>query len=139
MLDTLEATQSIREKGGRVTPQKVAVIEAIYHSNSHPTIDEIFDEVSSSQPSLSKKTVYQIVNDLADMKIVSLVDVGTGQMRVDPTVETEHDHFVCTSCRKVFDIDRKEPVGLSNKAKSFGLIEQVEVVYRGVCNECKEQ
>jgi len=126
----------MRASGGRVTPQRVAVMEAISKSDSHPTVDYLFEEVSISQPSLSKKTVYQIVNDLADIGAISLVDVGTGQLRIDPTVEHAHDHFVCTKCSCVIDIPKKKATKVSSQVDQYGAIESVEVVYRGICNNC---
>lgn len=135
MLSVSEIVDDVRIRGGRVTPQRVAVIEAIYNSTNHPTVDEIFDRIADSQSSLSRKTVYQIIYDLEEMGAISLVNVGTGQLRIDPTVEHEHDHFVCTSCKCVYDIERTRKQ-VSAKTIEFGNIESVDVVYRGVCNSC---
>ncbi len=136
MKSTAELVETLRETGGRITPQRIAVLDAISINESHPTVDEIFDEVVEKQPSLSRKTVYQIVYDLADIGAISLVDVGTGQVRIDPTVEYEHDHFVCSQCRKVSDIARRKPAPPAQDVLAFGEIESVDVVYRGVCREC---
>lgn len=131
-----ELVDALRNAGGRVTPQRIAVLDAISASNSHPTVDDIFDEVLSKQPSLSRKTVYQIVNDLANLGAVGLVDVGTGQVRIDPTIEREHDHFVCSNCSRVFDIARKRKTTLTEEVLAFGEIQSVDVVYRGLCHDC---
>lgn len=131
-----ELVDTLRKTGGRITPQRIAVLDAISASDSHPTIDYIFDEVVAKQPSLSRKTVYQIVYDLANIGAVSLVDVGTGQLRIDPTVENEHDHFVCSDCQCVFDVARKRKADPSEEVRSFGEIRSVDVVYRGTCNDC---
>lgn len=131
-----DLVENIRLSGGRITPQRIAVIDAISLSDSHPTVDQIFDEVVEKQPSLSRKTVYQIVNDLAEIGAISLVDVGTGQVRIDPTVEREHDHFVCSQCQCVFDIARKRKSAPSEEVLAYGNVESVDVVYRGLCREC---
>lgn len=136
MQSVAELVDQLRSHGGRVTPQRVAVLEAISGNESHPTVDEIFEEVSQSQASLSRKTVYQIVYDLADIGAVSLVDVGTGQVRVDPTVETEHDHFVCSECASVFDVERTKRISPASDVRKLGEIENVDVVYRGICRDC---
>ena len=136
MLSVAEIVDEVRVRGGRVTPQRVAVIEAIHDSHTHPTVDDIFDLVIDSQPSLSRKTVYQIVYDLQDMGAISLVDVGTGQVRIDPTVEHDHDHFVCSKCRCVFDIPRKRKNVLKKEVLALGEIDSVDVVYRGICQGC---
>jgi Fe2+ or Zn2+ uptake regulation protein len=139
VLDVQELTESIRVAGGRVTPQRVAVIEAIGQSTSHPTVDQLFEKVSISQPSLSRKTVYQIVNDLAGIGAIALVDVGTGQLRIDPTVEHTHDHFVCSKCKCIFDIERKKLPTVSSSARKFGDVESIDVVYRGICKNCSKR
>lgn len=131
-----ELVEQLRHAGGRVTPQRIAVLNAISTNDAHPTVDDIFDEVSIKQPSLSRKTVYQIVNNLASIGAVNLVDVGTGQVRIDPTVEHVHDHFVCSNCSQVFDIPRKRKTTLSEDALAFGEIQSVDVVYRGLCHDC---
>lgn len=136
MKDVGELVELMRARGGRITPQRIAVIDAISESTTHPTVDEIFDEVVAKQPSLSRKTVYQIVNDLADLGAISLVDVGTGQVRIDPTVEQEHDHFVCRNCAQIFDIPQNRKPKPSEDALTYGQIDSVDIVYRGYCKSC---
>lgn len=136
MLSIEELVESMRASGGRITPQRIAVLETISESNTHPTVDEIFDEVLTKQPSLSRKTVYQIVNDLSEIGAISLVDVGTGQVRIDPTVEHEHDHFVCAQCSSVFDITRTRRPKAFQNVSEYGQVNNVDIVYRGICNNC---
>jgi Fur family peroxide stress response transcriptional regulator len=131
-----DLVHELRNNGGRVTPQRVAVLDAISVSNSHPTVDDVFDEVSKKQSSLSRKTVYKIVYDLAEIGAITLVDVGTGQVRIDPTVEYSHDHFVCSQCKCVTDIMRDEEPNVNRKVKFLGNVESVDVVYRGICKKC---
>lgn len=136
MLSVQELVETLRSAGGRVTPQRIAVLEAISASTNHPTVDELYDTVVSSQPSLSRKTVYQIVYALADVGAVALVDVGTGQLRIDPTVEHEHDHFVCTQCQCVGDVSRSVMPRPNKDVRNFGQVHSVDVVYRGICQQC---
>ncbi len=136
MQQVQDLIESIRAAGGRVTPQRIAVIEEIRKSDSHPTIDYLFDKVNVAQPSLSKKTVYQIVNDLAEIGAVSLVDVGTGQLRIDPYVEHSHDHFVCTKCKSVVDVPSEIKTSISTKIDQYGEINSIDTVYRGICKKC---
>lgn len=131
-----ELVEEIRGSGGRVTPQRVAVLEAISSSKTHPTVDDVYDKVVKKQSSLSRKTVYQIVYDLADLGAINLVDVGTGQLRVDPTVEAAHDHFVCSQCKAVIDIMRNSQPAIRKDISQLGKVESIDVVYRGICRDC---
>jgi Fe2+ or Zn2+ uptake regulation protein len=88
-------------------------------------------------PTISRKTVYQTVHDLEAMGEVELLDVGTGSIRVDPNVEHAHQHLVCTRCGTVRDVlldiaDLRVP---SRYRRQF-TVEAVEVVFRGVCEDC---
>lgn len=127
----------LRANGGRITPQRVAVLEAISGNETHPSVEDIYASVSKTQPTLSLKTVYQIVNDLDQLGAVSLVDLGTGQLRVDPFVEEEHDHFLCTNCASVYDIERSRKCTVSAKLSDFGEVNRTEIIYKGICKNCK--
>ena len=67
-------------------------------------------------PNVSLKTVYQTLNDLAELGAISVLDVGTGFARVDPDVENTHHHLVCRSCGKVRELAADFP-GLTVSAR----------------------
>ena len=56
-------------------------------------------------PNVSLKTVYQTLNDLAELGEITALDLGTGAARFDPNVESTHHHLVCRSCGKVRDVE----------------------------------
>ncbi len=136
MKSVAELVLEIRQQGGRVTPQRIAVIEAINKSMNHPTVDDIYERVVKTQKSLSKKTVYQIVNDLNTIGAVSLIDVGTGQIRIETNTENDHDHFVCVDCSCIYDVDKIKRSHKNITNAEYGNIESIEVVYRGKCKNC---
>ena len=125
----------LRQGGGRITPQRIAVLEAISGNETHPTVEDVFDKVSKNQPMLSLKTVYQIVNELDAMGAVSLIDIGTGKIRIDPFIEEEHDHFVCTNCDCVYDVKRARKIQ-QKQLMDFGKVDKTEVIYKGICTSC---
>jgi len=87
---------------------------------------------------VSLKTVYQTLNDLAELGAISVLDLGTGSARFDPNVETTHHHLVCRRCGKVRDLEADFP-GLhvpARGAKGFD-VQSAEVVFRGLCDECR--
>jgi Fe2+ or Zn2+ uptake regulation protein len=89
-------------------------------------------------PNVSLKTVYQTLNDLADLGAIVVLDVGTGSSRFDPNVETTHHHLVCRSCGKVRDVAADFPgLRVSSTASQGFAVEGAEVVFRGLCDACK--
>jgi Fur family transcriptional regulator, stress-responsive regulator len=88
-------------------------------------------------PSVSLKTVYLTLNDLAELGAISVLDVGTGSSRFDPNVETTHHHLVCRSCGKVRDVAADFPgLKVSRRAAQGFEVDSAEVVFRGLCDEC---
>jgi Fe2+ or Zn2+ uptake regulation protein len=133
-----ELTARFREEGLRVTPQRQCLFRLLSGNGQHPTVDALYDAARAEMPTISLKTVYQTVNDLAAMGEVSLLDLGTGSLRVDPNVETSHQHLVCSTCGMVRDI----PIGLApprlpaRYRRRFS-VDSVEVIFRGRCDECE--
>ena len=132
-----ELTVRFREEGLRVTPQRECLFRLLNGNDGHPTVDALYEAARAEMPTISLKTVYQTVNDLAAMGEVTLLDVGTGSLRVDPNVETAHHHVVCSGCGLVRDIPADAPVpALPARYRRRFSVESVEVVYRGLCGDC---
>ena len=132
-----ELTTRFREHGLRVTPQRQVIFRLLHGVDTHPTVESLFEAARTEMPTISRKTVYQTVHDLEAMDEVTVLDVGTGAIRVDPNVEHTHHHLVCTSCGNVRDVlvdvaDLRVP---ARYRRDFQ-IEAVEVVFRGLCESC---
>jgi Fe2+ or Zn2+ uptake regulation protein len=132
-----ELTTRFRAHGLRVTPQRQAIFRLLQGVDTHPTVESLFESARAEMPTISRKTVYQTVHDLEAMGEVTVLDVGTGAIRVDPNVEHAHHHLVCTRCGDVRDVlvDVAELRVPARYRRDFH-IETVEVVFRGLCEAC---
>src|SRR5450759_870569 len=99
-----ELMTAMREQGLRVTPQRMGIVAHLVQNTAHPTVEALHEAARVEMPTLSLKTVYQTVHDLEALGEVRLLDVGTGQVRVDPNVEHRHHHVVCNECGRVCDV-----------------------------------
>ncbi len=98
----------------------------------------MYEKVRREMPNVSLKTVYQTLHDLAELGAISVLDVGTGQARFDPNVETTHHHLVCRSCGKVRDLAADFPGVRVPRRAALGFdVDSAEVVFRGLCDECR--
>jgi Fe2+ or Zn2+ uptake regulation protein len=132
-----ELTNLFRERGLRVTPQRQAIFHLLHGNASHPTVEALYDEARAQMPTISLKTVYQTVHDLEDLGEVRVLDLGTGSVRVDPNVDGEHHHLVCTECGRVRDAPMAaEGLRLPTRYRREFDVEAVEVIYRGRCAQC---
>jgi Fe2+ or Zn2+ uptake regulation protein len=129
--------QLFRSRGLKVTPQRECIFELLWGEETHPSAESVYAEARTRMPTMSLKTVYQTLNDLAEMGEIHQLDLGTGSSRFDPNVDVHH-HLVCTDCGKVRDLyadysSIQVPVGSS---QGFA-VEATEVVFRGVCEDCR--
>ena len=97
-----ELSASFRERGLRITPQRVAVFEALHECTGHPTAETIYKTVVVDQPSISLKTVYQTLNDLTDMGEIRRLELGSSPTRFDPNID-DHHHLLCDDCGVMID------------------------------------
>src|SRR6478735_3907265 len=99
-----ELTDLFREQGLKVTPQRQRIFRILYDSPVHPTAEAVHAAVAEDMPTISLRTVYQTLNDLAAMGELVALDLGTGSARFDPNLDAHH-HLVCDRCGRVLDVE----------------------------------
>ncbi|OUT18357.1 Fur family transcriptional regulator [Campylobacter concisus] len=92
----------LKQSGLKVTPQRLSVLR-ILDRHTHPTIDELYDEILKESPSVSLATVYKNLNTLKDEGLVVEVNIVNQKARYD-IYEYPHIHVVCESCGSVEDV-----------------------------------
>jgi Fe2+ or Zn2+ uptake regulation protein len=133
-----ELTALFRRCGRKVTAQRQCIFRVLQGDLSHPTAESVYEAARAEMETISLKTVYQTLNELAAMEEVAMLDLGTGTSRFDPNLETVHHHLVCRSCGKVRDLyadfsNVTVPAG-SDEGFEVG---RAEVVFRGLCGDCR--
>ena len=86
----------------KATPQRLSVLKTL-DKHKHPTIDELFEEVKETYPSISLATVYKNLNVLIDNKLAIEIQAPNQKSKYD-VFETPHVHVVCKNCGHVEDI-----------------------------------
>ncbi|MGI9603603.1 MAG: Fur family transcriptional regulator [Acidimicrobiales bacterium] len=136
MKSAAELTEVFRAQGLKVTPQRLAIFEALQADTGHPTAETVFDRVVGEQPTMSLRTVYQTLNDLVGMGELHQLDLGNGPARFDTTIDAHH-HVMCESCGVVADVHAdftaiELPATLADQFS----VTTTEVVFRGRCSRC---
>ena len=134
-----ELTALFRASGRKVTAQRQCIFQVLQDNVDHPSAESVYEAARTQVATISLKTVYQTLNELAEMGEIAALDLGTGTARFDPNVERAHHHLVCRSCGKVRDLDVTFD-GLSVPAGEVQGYEvnSAEVVFRGLCGECRQ-
>ncbi|MBJ7329722.1 MAG: transcriptional repressor [Solirubrobacteraceae bacterium] len=128
---------ALRERGQRVTPQRLAIARVMEELDRHATAEMVFGEVSTRMPGVSLPTVYATLDLLEELGLVHRVATEGGTVIFDPRVE-DHHHLVCRACGAIVDVDA--PVGsdaLLAAARASGFVpDHAQVVVRGLCANC---
>ena len=131
-----ELTEAFRRQGLKVTPQRQAIFRALHENPEHPTAESVYDTVRADMPTISLRTVYQTLNDLAAMGELQQLSFGPGSARFDPNGD-DHHHLVCESCGKVVDVYADtSAVQLAPAARHGFTLTTTQVVFRGRCADC---
>ena len=56
--------EKLQEKGLKVTPQRVAIYEAIVKLKNHPTAENVIEYIKANHPNISVGTVYKVLDSL---------------------------------------------------------------------------
>ncbi len=125
------------EKKQRMTKQRKLILNVLKGLKTHPTADELYEEVRKAMPGISLGTVYRNLDLLAKNGQILKLESAGSQKRFDADM-TPHCHVRCMSCGAVGDIKERLPrpsiEGLS--AKGFVLIEGC-IEFYGLCQWCE--
>ncbi len=135
-----ETIQKLRSKGLKITPQRIAIIDVLEGSTSHPSVDEIYQMLSDRYPTISYATIYKTLETLCEAGEVREINIDPHKKRYDPFTHPHH-HFRCLVCGKIEDISPEEiPFPeMPKKIKEKYEITDVTLYIYGICPSCKKQ
>lgn len=97
--DYLEACQH------RKTPERYAILDAVYSIDKHFTLEELGEYLSKSGFRVSRATLYNTIHLLVELKLVVRHGLAQGTKYEASLGRENHVHQVCTVCGGVTDID----------------------------------
>jgi len=106
-MNTAEAIDKLKQKGLRVTPQRVAVYQTVCGLNNHPTAEMIIRSIRENHPNISVGTVYKVLDMLVENDLLEKVKTGEGIMRYDPILSGHH-HLYCKETDSITDYEDPE-------------------------------
>lgn len=105
--DVTAIKSRLTEKGLKVTPQRMAVLDAIYSLNNHPTVENITEFIRRDQPNIAVGTVYKVLDTLVENGIVKRVKTESDFMRYDGVLD-QHHHLYCSVSDRIEDYSDPE-------------------------------
>ena len=98
-----DLAEVLRRHGIQPSAQRLAVAQYVLHTDAHPSADQVFAEVRSRVPMISRATVYNTLNLFVRKKILRQLILAEGKVVFDPHMEAHH-HFVDETTGSIEDI-----------------------------------
>jgi Fur family ferric uptake transcriptional regulator len=133
-----EILSTVRGAAKRVTVAKRTVAEVLVNATGHLTAEAITSSVQQRQPEVSPSTVYRILEEFEDLKIVVHAHLGQ-PAAVYHLAGAVHGHMTCESCKRTFEIPALHFDALSKDLqKTFGFkLDRHHVALSGTCAACQ--
>lgn len=125
----------LKQIGLKVTPQRQAILELLEGNRTHPSAEDIYNEVLKKYPQISFATVYNTLSKLAGAGEIQELDIDPNKKRFDPSL-SHHLHFYCRVCRKIYDVEDEFTFPKTIQRVGGHKIEAIQVNLKGVCNVC---
>ena len=129
-----------RERGIRITHQRLEIFRELAKTEEHPSADALFERVRKRLPTVSLDTVYRTLSFFGEHDMISKVGGVGGRARFDANTDPHH-HFICSACGLIRDFSCREYDGLRAPPEvlSLGDVKSVRVEVQGVCSQCRRK
>lgn len=143
-IDREKFQKILKEKGLKVTSQRLVVLEALgSNPERHLTAEEIYEIVKVDNPEIGLATVYRTVQLLLELELIERINLDDGYVRyeigdMEEAPHHRHHHLICLKCGKVsaFQDDMLEKLEQSVQNSQGFQVTDHEVKLYGYCADC---
>lgn len=134
-----ELIAALKERGFRLTPQRVELVRLIAASEGHPSAAQLYENIRNQFPTMSQATVYKTLTLLKEMNQVLEIDLRDDS-HYDGNQPHPHPHLICTRCNNIMDGELDlDPASIMKLEDTSGYqIVRAQVVFYGLCPECRK-
>jgi Fur family ferric uptake transcriptional regulator len=132
--------RELRELGYRLTPQRVLVLDALFHHGDHMTVDEIYEYVHVRNERVNRSTVYRSLHFLTAQGLVTVLERGSGETLYAAVKEAPHMHAVCQRCGAVLHVEAALLQSITATIRELNGFEVMvgNVQLPGLCHACAQ-
>jgi Fur family ferric uptake transcriptional regulator len=138
-LSERKVTATLRRHGYKLTPQRLAVVQAITSSQDSLTPATIYGKVQPAYPNIGLVTVYRTLEILAELGLICELHGGGICRSYTTSLPEHHHHLICSGCGTVVDFTQHHLGGLeSSLSKQSGFrIDGHLLEFFGLCPACQ--
>lgn len=129
--------ESLREKGLKVTSQRLAVIDVLIEQRFlHPSAARVFAEATGRGYRLSLSTVYATLREFSRHGLIRTLEFDQMENRYELNLE-EHINLICERCGRIRDYPVSLAVSEETLLAHMGFrVRRTRMEYYGCCREC---
>jgi Fur family ferric uptake transcriptional regulator len=88
----------------RITPERFEVLDAALEHQGHFGADDLYVQLKNSNSKVSRATVYNTLELLAQCDLISKRNFGDNLNRYESNYKRQtHDHLICVECGKIVE------------------------------------
>ncbi len=132
--------RQIRERGFRLTQQRMTILNVLYNAGGHLTPTEIFKHLHALLPSATEPTVYRTLDFLRAHGFIRATHSGNGRLEYEISIHAHH-HLACKGCGQEVEIQHEQLQPLYDQLEQstgYRLTEN-HLTFMGYCPQCKEK
>lgn len=132
-----EVLALVRAGGGRATPARRLLLEAIFESPEHRSAEDLAAAVQARAPEVHLSTIYRNLEDLERLGVLVHSHLGHGPATYQLATRA-HSHFICERCGRRYEAEEGVFAQLAHEAKTrYGfVIDPRHFAILGRCAEC---
>ena len=130
----------LRERGFRVTSQRMAILHVLHHAGTHLSPRQVYHLASEELPSLTEPTVYRTLEFLTENGIVQAAYARGGHSTYQ-IAGPQHHHLVCRVCGREMEVDHRRLERLYRSLESSSGYRRINshLTFVGVCPSCQKR
>jgi len=136
--ETQDYIQILRDKGYRVTPQRLIVLDAICEISGHADLGQVTARVKYLDPTIDKSTVYRALEVLCEVGLVIETAFDKQGKIYCIAGDNPHHHLTCQTCGSILTVPDDEFQHFQHQIlQKYGFsIQSEHLAFKGICEAC---
>ena len=130
----------VRSRGGRATPARRLLLDALFGSSEHRSADDLAAQVHARAPDVHLSTIYRNLEELERLGVIDSTRLGSGPATYH-LATASHGHLACEQCGTMTEVPDEIFAGLTRAAEAaYGFaINPHRFAVTGRCAGCQQR
>jgi Fur family transcriptional regulator, peroxide stress response regulator len=137
MINKDDLIGQLKEKGLKITPQRVAIIDVLVENREvHPGATLIYEEARKKARRVSLSTVYATLKEFSENGLIKALEFDRMENRYDGNL-SEHINLICKRCGAISDYNLPSSIEPKDIVRKSGfVVTDARMEYYGYCRDC---